>query len=545
MVLPFEKALKKVFGRIGPQRWNEDKEDWDFSTGNNRGEYVTDRDTQQRIDTMNEKLDSLTDLITNQQSGAAKSHVQVENFPENQDVTITGDYPTQMLNYQQQALNVMRSEKLIFGAYWDKSSNSALTRIDDAFGLIANVGVDGELVQNDFDRMPIFGEIHEVEDEYGNRFMRIPKFYIQKNAGENHLIKRVSKTRYPGFYLPWVFWDFENDQELDYFDIGKYKASLDDSSRLESKHEEHPLVSQNIVEFRDYAMNNNDAAADVKGYQQLDIHAFDVLTTLFHVEFATLDSQSIMSGFTSGPYDDNHTVSLTESGVNRVVVESATADQFVVGQSISIGTSRGSTSVVYGRTLTAINEVDGTTKEMVFEGDPIDVTVGNVVWSSGWKNGFSANIAASSGSIGDNNSGNYPMMYRGIESLWGDIYQFIDGVNFNDNQAWVAKDAEDYTSNVFASPYEKLAYKNATTNGYPTEMGWDPHHPFAEFPVETGGSPSSYYADYYYQNTGQRIARVGGYWNNGSNAGLSYGYLTDSSAYAYVIVGGRLLKKAL
>ena len=89
MVLPIEKALKKVFGRVGPQRWNEDKQDWDFSTGNNRGEYVTDRDTQQRIDTMNEKLDSLTDLITNQQSGAAKSHVEVENFPGNQDVSIT------------------------------------------------------------------------------------------------------------------------------------------------------------------------------------------------------------------------------------------------------------------------------------------------------------------------------------------------------------------------------------------------------------------------------------------------------------------------
>jgi len=76
-------------------------------------------------------------------------------------------------------------------------------------------------------------------------------------------------------------------------------------------------------------------------------------------------------------------------------------------------------------------------------------------------------------------------------------------------------------------------------------MGYDPKNPFAEFPVEVGAGSSTYYSDYYYQNTGQRIARVGGNWAIGSNAGLSCWGLNSTSSDAYVPIGGRLLKKPL
>ena len=57
-------------------------------------------------------------------------------------------------------------------------------------------------------------------------------------------------------------------------------------------------------------------------------------------------------------------------------------------------------------------------------------------------------------------------MYRGIESTYGDIYQFVDGININDLQAWVALNANDYASNVFASPYKELGYLNAPASEY-------------------------------------------------------------------------------
>ena len=412
--------------------------------------------------------------------------------------------------------------------------------------MIANVGVDNQVVQNDFDFAPIFGEMAEVEDNLGNVFIRIPKFYIKKTDGPNFKTWQVSKVRYAGFYLPWCFWDFENGEELPYIDVGKYNASLGAGDVLESKPDTYPLVSKSIVSFRNYARANN--TGGLRGYQQMDIHVYDVLSTLFYIEFATLNSQAVMQGYTSGSYSDNHVAVVSEDTTNRIVVATDVADQYRVGQAISIGTARGNTSVFYGRTITAIENYDAANKAIVFDGAPVTIAEGNVVWNSGWKSGFSSQIAASSGSIGSNTDGKYPCMYRGIENPWGSVYEFVDGVNITDWQAWVCRDAAQYASNVFAHPYEKLSYLNHDANGYPTEMGHDPARPFAEFPIAIQTSEissSKYYSDYYYQAAGQRVALVGGGWYSGAYAGLSYWYLDSSSGSAQVYLGGRLVKKPL
>ena len=431
----------------------------------------------------------------------------------------------------------------IYGAYWDKSSDPTLTRTHDAVGMEANVGVDGEWVHNDFDRAEIFGEMGPVTDDYGNVFIRIPRFYIRKTDGPGYKTWAVSKHKYPGFYLPWCFWDFERGVELPYVDVGKYKASLGSGDRLESKPDTHPLVNANIVAFRNYARNNN--AGGRKGYQQLDIHVYDVLQTLMYIEFATLDLQSVMQGFVSGAYSDDHVALVSESATNRVVIATNHANYFRVGQSIGIGTSTKSNAVAGPRVVLEINDLGGENSEIIFDGDPVNIGEGNVVASRGWLNGFSKNIASSSGYIGTND-GKYPCSYRGIESPYGDLWQWVDGVNINDHQAWVCKDADQYASNQFAgSAYEVLGYVNADANGYPKEMGFDPDYPFAEFPVELGGSSTTYYSDYYYQSTGQRVALVGGYWYNGSYSGPACWNLYFSSSYSCVRIGGRLLKKPL
>ena len=125
------------------------------------------------------------------------------------------------------------------------------------------------------------------------------------------------------------------------------------------------------------------------------------------------------------------------------------------------------------------------------------------------------------------------------------MWQFVDGVNITDLQAWICRNADQYASNVFAAPYEKVGYVNGNTNGYLKYKGFDKLYPFAELPKEVGGDSATYYSDYYYQSTGQRIALVGGSWDDGSSAGLSYWYLNNSSTNASASVGGRLLKKAL
>lgn len=462
-----------------------------------------------------------------------------------QQVQITGNNFDTLLKNQKQIINVLNDEKIIMGVYWDKTENPTMIRTDASVGLVANVGKDGELVRNDFDNMPIYRDIGEVTDDYGNVFIKIPKFYIQKVVGSTFEIHRISKTKYPGFYLPWCFWDFDNGKELDYFLFGAYKGSLsDDGLRLESKPGKYPLVNKNIVDFRNLALANNDIDNGLNGYQQHDLHAFDALATLIIVEFAALDSQSIMPGYTTGQYTNTHLAVVAETQTNRIIVPTATANLYRVGQAISVGTTQGGNQIFYGRSITKIEQYDENNSAIYFDGSPVDIAVGNMLYNTGWKNGFSRDIAASSGYIVAND-GKYPCSYRGIESPWGDVWQFVDGVNIIDNQAWVAKNAQDYTSNVFASPYEKLGFINANANGYVKYMGFDKGNPYARFAVDVSGSPSTYYSDYYYQTTGQKVALVGGLWADGSGAGLFRWYLSSSSSSAHVAFGGRLLKKPL
>jgi hypothetical protein len=259
-----------------------------------------------------------------------------------------------------------------------------------------------------------------------------------------------------------------------------------------------------------------------------------------------VDSQSKVVGYVNGNYTETHLATATESDANRVILPNATADLYEVGQSISIGTTRGGNEIFYGRTITEITVVDPSNKALVFDGSPVTITAGNMVYNTGYKTGFSANIASSVGSINSNSSGKHPFVWHGIESLYGDIWQFVDGVNINNNQAWVCKNAANYASNLFAAPdYEQLGYTNATSNNYVIALGYDPNHPYAQLPTAVGAIDDSQYKDYHFQATGQRVARVGGHWNGGSNAGLFCWGLNYTSSDAPVYVGGRLLKKAL
>lgn len=488
----------------------------------------------ERIATQSER-----NLTAQERQNTANERLVIRNQQEAFEDSVQANYDT----FTRDISRTVEDENVIYGVFWDKSSNPALVRTNGSIGKVANVGIGSQRVQNDFDNAQIFREIGPVTDSLGNEFIRIPKFYIKKTNGAGFLSKQISKKQYPGYYLPKIFWDFTNNKELPYADIGRYRATLGAGNKLESKPGLFPLISRTIVNFRDYARANN--ASGLLGYQQMDIHAYDVLTTLFHIEFATLNSQAVMSGFSSGNYSSSHVALLTEALVNRVVLTNAQADTYRVGQSIGIGTTLGANNITDYRLITAINVVDAANKAIVFDGAPVNITAGNVIYNTGCKTGFSRDIAASSGSPVSNTDGKWPCSYRGIESPWGDIWTFIDGVNINEGQAWVAPDATTYSSNLFAAPYEQLGYVTSLVEGYPKAMGWDQLRPYAEFPVEVGGNSATYYSDYYYRAAGQRVAVVGGSWHSGSSAGLAYWYLTYSSGYAVLNIGGRLLKKAL
>ena len=435
----------------------------------------------------------------------------------------------------------------ILGVSWNKQANPTLQRTHGAVGLTAAVGLDAATVINDFDSQPIFGEMQPVTDALGNRFIRIPKFYIRKRDTENRKSWEVSKTQHNGFYLPKCFYDFTNDEELPFVDVGAHLAGLGTDGIdewLTSEPGVHPLVNRSIVDFRTLAQANN--TSGLSGYQQLDVHVVDVLRTLMFVEFGTLNMQSVMAGWTAGRRSASDTIVEAETGTNRAIVSPATAAFYAVGQPFAIGTSSGDQSITDGARVITDIAAEGANTAITFDGDPVNTSVGHVVTNAAWPTGFSSGIAASSGGIGDLQNGLFPIAYRGVESPFGDAYQWVDGVNINEYQAWVTDDAEDYASNLFAAPYSALSYvNNSGSSGYITQTGFDPDQPHAEFAVTLGGSASTFYADQQHNAVSQRVARFGGDWLAGAPAGVSLWSLTLTSSNAFASAGARLLKKPL
>jgi hypothetical protein len=427
----------------------------------------------------------------------------------------------------------------IYGAYWDKGETPTLTRLNLAKGATVNLGTDAVYAVNEFDTSSLFASFENVTDSYGNVFVRIPRLYLKKVDTTGHKAWYASRRPFAGAYLPKCFWDFTNNKELDYVDVGAYNASSADGIKLDSKSGTYPLINKNIVQMRTMAQANG------AGYQQLDIHVVDLLQTLFIIEQGTIQSQSKVAGYTGGQYTATHRATATETAVNRIIVATATAALYEVGQTISVGTSPGGNQIFYGRTITGKTVIDASNTAIEFDGTAVNIATGNMLYNTGAKSGFSAGIAASVGSPVSNSSGKFPFVWHGIENLFGSIYQFVDGVNINERQAWVCPDAASYASNLFTAPYEQLNYVNGTADGYIKEMGYDTAHPYASFPTTVGGSSSTYYGDYYYQSTGQCIAIFGGRWRDGAGAGLFCWTLGSSSSSANLSFGGRLLRKPL
>lgn len=134
------------------------------------------------------------------------------------------------------------------------------------------------------------------------------------------------------------------------------------------------------------------------------------------------------------------------------------------------------------------------------------------------------------------------VIYRGIENPFGNIYQWLDGINISSYNAWVCYDRDKYATGTVASPYTKLGYADASSSGYATKIGYDANNPAIQRATATGGSDSTHIPDYFISDSSTRVVAVGGSYSNDLACGLwywsSYG-TTGSSSH----IGFRLLFK--
>ena len=165
------------------------------------------------------------------------------------------------------------------------ASPSALTRTDDAVGL--NVTVGTSEITSDFDNCYPWSNIEEVTDDFGNVFVKIPKFYskITKNSDGTYK-HQLSGTKHEGFDTLFKV----GAKEIDYVMVGKYEGS-GSSSKVYSKSGQTPLVNITMDNFR------TGCKAHGAGYQQYDFLIDLILKELWLVEMATTNCQAKMYGY--------------------------------------------------------------------------------------------------------------------------------------------------------------------------------------------------------------------------------------------------------
>lgn len=128
------------------------------------------------------------------------------------------------------------------------------------------------------------------------------------------------------------------------------------------------------------------------------------------------------------------------------------------------------------------------------------------------------------------------VQYRGIENLWGNVYQWVDGFNANGTAAYYCTDPSKYADDT-ATGYTNIGTLPAS--------GWIKDLTVTDngllIPKTSGGSETTYVPDYAYSDPDWRVLCVGGDWNEGTYAGLLSFNASTSSSGSYSNVSARLL----
>ena len=430
------------------------------------------------------------------------------------------------------------------------NSSSVWTRADDAVGLVANAKIGTtETVKNDFDNIFPWCDIKDCNVDANGEptyyigetgftreeevYVRIPKHWIKREQYE------VEEDGVTIKYEKITIFDYnaQDSQEIDEYLVGKYHTSqvtIDNVATHVSMSGVESLNNTTKATFRTKARARGD------NWSLLDWHYWD-LCCLYLVEYADYNSEAKLGhGFINSSIA---TSLLEENSTNRIVISSL-PDGLYIGKTISIGTDRGNYSIARSRTITAINDYNEsgvTGKEIVFDGEAVDLTTSSKIWGSPQISGSLDSFGNTSGCLV--NDMYHAVTYRGIENIFGHLYQHIDGINIKDGVTYVCYDRTKYANDKFDNGYEAIGYTNATTNDrYIKEVGYDEDNQLVAMPTVVGGSSSTYLCDNYWYSAGNRILYVGGNaGTGGSKCGLFASSCINNSSNSGWSIGARLL----
>lgn len=145
--------------------------------------------------------------------------------------------------------------------------------------------------------------------------------------------------------------------------------------------------------------------------------------------------------------------------------------------------------------------------------------------------------------------GKTSVCWRGKENFWGNIWKFVYGINIWGNgkmgggQPYICSDFS-FAESKNSGNYEPAGFTVTNANGYISAMGYSTACDWLFIASECLGNSSLPVGDYTYITVnlnGYRIARLGGRWTYGGDAGGFDWYLIDGVGGRNRSIGGRLV----
>jgi len=160
----------------------------------------------------------------------------------------------------------------------------------------------------------------------------------------------------------------------------------------------------------------------------------------------------------------------------------------------------------------------------------------NPVAKSGNSNVIGNATGNTAGSASSATEASKYLSYRGIENFFGHIYKFVDGININNNRAYICNNDTQFADDT-STNYTDIGINAINSDGYQSSLIASG---LVFLPAAVGATSSTKITDYYYQSSGWRVGFFGGALDFGAHCGCFFWRLHYAASYRYRNVGSRL-----
>lgn len=368
----------------------------------------------------------------------------------------------------------------------------------------------------------------------GDVMVEIPKIYFKRWKDNANEYISISGKQLDGYQIDPVF--VENGKVLERIYMSAYEGYVADN-KLHSISGVMPTTAHVLTELREFAKNKG------KGYGLFDYRTLAMLQRLFVVYYANRNSEVIGMGLTLFTYQSNNhakaVASASATNQIRVGVPNNINRQ-KVGQNVQVSDNPNNTAVPY-RKITNIVVHENGESTITFSGPPVNVTAGvTIIASRVQDTGLTDNVDGLNGTSNafGGEDGWEAVKFLGIENLWGNSWNELDGIALDNLVAYVGQNMDDYSSSLsdVKSKYVSLVHKlplqphnvqgsaSNDSDEYIRNLMFDPANPAYSLPYELGSSPKTHYADPVYTYEDMSNMGAGEYAIPAHGGGVDHNY---------------------